>query len=402
VTGATIDHMISLTILIAALLIAMTTYNQMFVTAANYDQNRQVATKAVDLMNTICLSPGNPTDWGRSDSSLSGFGLQDPEAGGYALSPYSIMRLGTSSSSGGGQIVYYPKTGLSYNNLSANYGHGVFTPLGDCVNYTDVAELLGVNGTYGFNIDISPTLDVSVSQVPDDDNLILQIEVRGSGLPLSGANLKYYLFPADDLSIVPSSGIAETNSDGQALIEFPTITDDEAFSFTAYISIGGVNGVGYYTKNTADSDLQYVVPIIQDYNEGEIIITHAWDIFEDPSLHSSVQVNATFFVLTSDFQLQEVDLDFTPSLLNYGEGQPYLTTQVPTSEVGFLIISYQKAADKLGTVILPWGIGTLGVSASFDSGNLSSGYDFVATELRQVTIDDISYQVKVSTWSLNG
>jgi hypothetical protein len=93
VTGATIDHMISLIILIAALLIAMTTYNQMFATAVDYDQNRQVATKAADLMNTICLSPGNPTDWGRTDSSLLSFGLQDPEAGGYALSPYSVMRL---------------------------------------------------------------------------------------------------------------------------------------------------------------------------------------------------------------------------------------------------------------------------------------------------------------------
>jgi hypothetical protein len=401
-TGATIDHMISLIILIAALLIAMTTYNQMFATAVDYDQNRQVATKAVDLMNTICLSPGNPTDWGRTTSSLLGFGLQDPEAGGYALSPYSIMRLGTSNSSGGSQIVYYPKTNSYYNNLSANYGHGVLTPLGDCVNYTDAAELLGVNGTYGFSIDIVPTLDVSVSQVPDDDHLILQVEVRGSGLPLSGANLKYYLFSVDDLSVVPYSGVAQTDSYGQTLIEFGTINEDEAFSFTVYVSIGGVNGVGYYTKNTADSDLQYVVPIIQDYTEGEIIITHAWDIFEDDSLYAAVHVNATFFVLTSDFQLQEVDLGFTPVLLNYGEGQPYFTTQVPTSEVGLLIISYEKAANKVGTVILPWGVGALGVSASFDSGSAPSGYDFVATELRQVTIDGVSYQVKVSTWSLNG
>ena len=401
-SGATIDHMISLTILIAALLIAMTTYNQMFATAVDYDQNRQVATKAADLMNTICLSPGTPTDWGRTTSSLLSFGLQDPEAGGYALSPYSIMRLGTSSSSGGSQIVYYPKMGLYYNNLSASYGHGVLTPLGDCVNYTDVAELLGVNGTYGFSIDIVPTLDVSVSQVPDDDNLILQVEVRGSGLPLSGANLKYYLFPVDDLSVVPYSGVAETDSVGQALIEFGTIDEDEAFSFTVYVSIGGVDGVGYYTKNTADSDFQYVVPFIQDYAEGEVILAHGWDIFEDGSLHSAVQVNATFFILTSDFQLQEVDLDFTPALLNYGEGQPYLTTQIPSNEVGFLVISYEKATNKVGTVILPWGVGTLGVTASFDIGSAPSDYDFVATELRQVTIDGISYQVKVSTWSLNG
>jgi hypothetical protein len=70
--------------------------------------------------------------------------------------------------------------------------------------------------------------------------------------------------------------------------------------------------------------------------------------------------------------------------------------------VGFLVISYEKATNKVGTVILPWGVGTLGVTASFDIGSAPSDYDFVATELRQVTIDGISYQVKVSTWSLNG
>jgi hypothetical protein len=52
--------------------------------------------------------------------------------------------------------------------------------------------------------------------------------------------------------------------------------------------------------------------------------------------------------------------------------------------------------------MMPWGIGTLGVSAYFASNMVSGGYDFVATELRQVTVDGISYQLKVSTWSLNG
>ena len=120
-TGATIDHMISVTILIAALLIAMITYSNMFATALDYDLNRQVATKASDIMNTICLSSGNPTDWGETNASVLGFGLQDPDAGGYALSPYSMMRLKTVSNDS--QLVEYPPdSGNFYNNLSAYYG----------------------------------------------------------------------------------------------------------------------------------------------------------------------------------------------------------------------------------------------------------------------------------------
>jgi len=399
-SGATIDHMISLTILIAALLIAMTTYTGMFATAIDYDRNRQVANKASDIMNTICLSPGNPTDWGKTNSSLLGFGLQDPEAGGYALSPYSIMRLKTASNDS--QIVEYTKTpGVFYNNLSASYGHGIFTPVSDCVDYTDAAELLGINGTYGFSVDIVPTLDVSVSPVLGGGHLILNVNVTGSGLPLSGATLNYYLFHVDGLSIVPYSGVNQTDSFGRALIEFGTIGEDKAYSFAVYVSIGGVNGVGYYTQNTADSDLQYVVPLIQDYAEGEIILAHAWDIFEDSGIQSAVHVNATFFLLTSNFQFQEVQIDCPNGPLNFGDGQPYFTIQIPSSEVGLLIITYEKSTNKVGSVILPWGVGTLGVSASFDGGiGSSSGYDFVATELRQVTIDDISYQVKVSAWKL--
>ena len=399
-TGATIDHMISVTILIAALMIAMLTYSSMFANAVEYDRNRQVANKAIDLMNTICLSPGNPTNWGTTNTSLLGFGLNDPNVGGYALSPYSIMRLATSNSSGGSSLVYYPKTGLYYNNLSANYGNGVFAPTGDLVNYSDAAELLGINRTYGFGIDIAPTLDVDVIPVTGLGHLAFNLKVSGSGLPLSGATLNYHLFHVNELVVTPYSNVSQTNSSGQKLIEFETIDEDDAFTLTVYANLGGITGVGYYTRNTCGTDLQFVIPLITNYTSGEVILAHAWDIFEDDSLHAEVQINATFFILTPNFQFQEYDLGFSTENLNYGEGKPYYATQVPPSEVGLLVITYRKSTNEVGTVILPWGVGTLGVSAKFDSGIAPSGYDFVATELRQVTIDGVSYQVKVSTWKL--
>ena len=150
-------------------------------------------------------------------------------------------------------------------------------------------------------------------------------------------------------------------------------------------------------------DLQLVIPLIQDYDQGTVIIAHSWDVngAGNPPV-PEVKYNATFFVLTSDFQLQQVEIANSTGHLIYGEGNPYFTTQLPVSEVGFLLVSYKRDANRLGSVLMPWGIGTLGISTSFDGGNSPSGYDFVATELRQVTIDGISYQVKVSTWSLRG
>jgi len=411
VTGATIDHMISVTILIAALLVSMLIFNGLFAAAVDYDRNRQVANKAIDIMNTICLSPGSPIDWGETNDTLLGFGLQDPEVGGYTLSPYSIMRLNTGSSSGGSQIVYYPKTDSYYNNISANYGHGVLIPLGDCVNYTDAAELLGVNGTYGFSIDIIPILEVSVSQVPvspPQNHLILKVDVRGSGLPLSGATLSYSLFHVGKGSTYPSiasySGVNQTDSSGSAVIEFDEVDEsNDAYSFIVYVSIGGVTGNGYYTHNTLGDDHQLVIPFIEDYDQGTVIIAHSWDVqgAGTPPV-PEIKYNATFFALTSDFQFQQIEIVNSTGHLLYGWGNPYFVTQLPVSEVGLLVISYKRDATRMGTVIMPWGIGTLGVATSFDSGFGSSGYDFVATELRQVTINGVSYQLKVSTWSLSG
>jgi hypothetical protein len=403
VAGATIDHMISLTILIAALLVAMTTYNQMFATAVDYDRNRQVATKAADIMNTICLSPGNPTDWGETNASVLGFGLQDPRVGGYALSPYSIMRLKTATNDS--QLIEYPPdSGMFYNNISANFGDAILTPLGDCINYTSATELLGINRTYGFSVDITPSLNVIISKVPGVGHLIFKVDVMGSGLPLSGATLNYYLFHVDKgvatSTIVTYSGVEETDSFGSALMEFDTLDpddDSDAYHFMVYARLSGLNGIGYYSQDALDDYPQYVVPLIYDYDQGIIMIAHSWGVHEYTETPvPDVSYNATFYVLTSDFQLQQVEIENSTGQLNYGS-KDYETTQIPASEVGILFISY-RWNNKLGSVVLPWGIGTLGVSASF--GGDPSAYSFVATELRQVNIDDISYRVKVSAWKL--
>ena len=395
--------MVSVTILIAALLVAMMTYNGLFASAFDYDRNRQVANKAIDIMNTICLSPGSPIDWGETNSSVLGFGLQDPQEGGYTLSPYSIMRLTTSNSSGYSQIVEYPPdSGIFYNNISTNYGHAILIPLGDCINYTTAAELLGVNGTYGFSVDITPTLDVVVSQV-ETDPLKLNVEVRGSGMPLSGATLNYFLFSVENIGndpwIYAYSGVEYTDTSGSADIVFSEIDDNEpVYSFTVYVSLGGFNGVGYYTTNTISNDV-FIIPLVEDYDEGKLILAHSWEILF-PGQPAEVKYNATFYILTSDFQLQQFDLNCSGHL-NSGEGFPDVSTQIPSSEVGLLVISYMKNPNEMGSIIVPWGIGVLGVSASFSAGiGSSSDYDFVATELRQVTIDGISYLVKMSAWSL--
>ena len=401
--GPAIDHMVSVIVLVAALLLSFTVYNQILANAIEYERHHQVAMKAMDLMDIICLSPGNPPDWGRSNVTPLAFGLQDPESAGYTLSPSSIMRLRTSEDY---ELVYYPKTGLYYNNVSLGLGGSLLMPVGDCVNYITAARLLGVNGSYGFQISITPTLDVRVSQV-SASYLILKVEVRGPGLPLSGATLNYHMHqvvgnPDPDVDvplILTQSGVAQTDSAGSALIEFPSIDDsDDSYSFIVYAHLGGLNGVGYYSHDVLDDKPPFIVPFIEDFEQGIIIIAHNWDVHYYGSPVPAVHYNATFFVLTEDFELRQVQIENSTGKVNYGEGEPYTTTQVPASESGILFISY-RWGNRFGTVMVPWGISTLGVSATI--GGDPSGYDWVATELRQVIVNDMSYQVKLAVWSLD-
>jgi len=398
--GPTIDHMVSITVLIAALLLTFGLYNQVLATAFAYQRNHQVVMKAVDLMNTICLSPGNPPDWGHTNSTPLGFGLQDPESAGYTLSPYSIMRL--TSSSGGG-LVYYPKTGLYYNNVSLGSGGSLLMPVGDCIDYATASRLLGVNGSYGFQLSITPTLNVTVSQVPAS-YLILKVEVLGPGMPVSGATLNYYMHRVvagggSAPSFITQSGVAQTDSAGSALLEFPSIDDsDDPYSFVVYAHLGGLKGVGYYSHDVLRNYPQFIVPFIGNFENGSIIIAHSWDVHNYTQTPvPNVFYNATFLVLTEDFKLRQVEIVNSTGQVNYGQGKPYAITQIPASESGILFISY-RWGNRFGTVMVPWGIGTLGVSATF--GGDPSGHSFVATELRQVTVNGISYQVKLAVWRL--
>jgi hypothetical protein len=398
--GASIDHIISLTILIAALMIAMMSFNQMFSSAVIYETNTQVASKAVDIINTVCLSPGNPADWGATDDDVLGFGLQDPVVGGYALSPYSIMKLNTANSAS--ELVYYDETGLFYNNISTKDGYAILTPLGNCVNYTTAAELLGITGHYGFSLDITPTLNVNVTQVGTNP-LRLNVQVYGSGMPLSGATLDYYLFhiikiDSSDYPIInlEPSGVALTDQSGSAELVFSNVTgNNPVYSFTVYARLSGLCGVGSKIRSNAAAD-NFVVPLIEDYDQGKIILAHSWDVL-DSGDEAAVHYSAAFYGLTSDFMLQQFEIENSIGLLNSGEGKPYITTQIPASEVGILVISYTARGD-LGSIIVPWGVGALGVSASYSGGLGSGNSKFVATELRQVTVDGVSYQVKVSVW----
>jgi len=244
---------------------------------------------------------------------------------------------------------------------------------------------------------------VSVLEV-NANPLRFKVEVRGPGLAIGGATLNYYLYravqnPDEDYPLIEIlSGTNQTDSAGLAFLEFPTVDGSKyAYTIIVYAHLGGLVGVGYCSHLTITNN-KFIVPFIEDFEQGLVLLAHNWDISppakgEPAALH----YNTTFLLLTENFGLNQIQIANSSGLVNYGEGKPYQQLQIPASEAGILLVAYRKG-NEYGISIMPWGISTLGVSVTF--GDPPSGREWVATELRQVIVNEMSYQVKLAVWSL--
>jgi hypothetical protein len=158
--GVTIDHLVATTAFIAAILVFIGLFAQTMQSAIIYQQNMHVAFKASDLLDSILLSPGYPYNWGETNTTLSCFGLQRPGVSGYELSSFALTRLLSLV----GEPVEYPRdSGNWYNNISMGPGGYLFIPISSSITYETASKLLGVNGTYGFQLSIAPIVEVSIT-----------------------------------------------------------------------------------------------------------------------------------------------------------------------------------------------------------------------------------------------
>jgi hypothetical protein len=408
--GSTIDHLVSVTVFLGAILIFISLFNQTIQTAILYQRHRYLATKCSDLLDNMLLNPGIPEDWGKNSTApLIGFGLQDPEFTQYRLSPFSLMRLISSS----GEPVYYPRTGKYYSNITMGWGNFLLVSFTESVNYSTVAKLLGVNGSYGFQLKVTPLVTVSISKVSTGTPLKLAIKVAGSGFPLINAPISYcFLIIEKGDKQYPSfrviSNMTYTGATGEALVTFSGVHgENDSYALIAYAHFSGLIGVGYYNHVTVSLD-EYIVPFVDSFEDKRVILAHSWAVHEpgDKTSQSELKYNATFVLLAEDFTLREMPLEgnATGSVghVVYGQGseKDYGVVTIPTYNPGILIVTYRKSATEYGVVLMPWGISSMAFPIVF--GDDPSGKEWVATDIRQVIVGNVAYQAILALWSLEG
>jgi len=406
--GSTIDHMVALTVFLGALLLFITLFNQTIQTAVLYQRHKVIASKCTDLLDNILLNPGYSTssgsNWGSSNSTPTSFGLQDPEFTQYRLSPFSLMRLNCST----GTPITYPKTGQTYSNITMGFGNFLFVPYSEMINYSTVSALLGVNNTYGFQLNIVPIVNVAISEFRPADPLVVTVKVTGKGFPLSSANLSYCFLTVklqgggSYPSYTTSYGKTYTDEKGTAFLQFPAVTDpDTSYALIIYAHLSGLIGMGFHQR--VSSDTQYAIPLIEDFDSRKVIIAHSYDVHYFGPPVAEISYNATFVLLAQDFTIREMPIENSTGKIgkvNYGNGQPYGEVTIPTDNPGILIISYRKSANEGGIILMPWGIGAMAFEVSF--GDYTKGRDWVATDIREVTVNNVAYQASLALWDLQG
>ena len=397
--SSSIDHMVSLIIFIGATLLFIGMFGSTIQTALVYQNNHATAIRASDILDSMLLNPGSPTTWGRTEVNPTVFGLQSPEFTQYKLDPYSLMRLDVSSN----PLVSYNNAGdiRLYSDLSQGANSYLYMTKDSLLNYSTALKMLGLNSTYGFQLTLTPILDISITENQTSNPLRLGIKVDGAGFPLANAKVNYKLYQLNlNSNQYPSfniiNGTTTTDNTGAASVPFPQITSNtQSYVFLVSVSLSGLNGIGYHVGNVPSGP--HVVPIIGNMTSSQILLTHSGDVDLPYTTGVDLTYNTTMVNFNQeDFSFQSLAVNDTKTLTS-GGGYPCGNITL-AREPSILIIGYNSTATQGGFSLMPWGLSSLSYSVTF--GTLSSSA-WVSTDLRQVTIGGIAYQVKISVWNTN-
>jgi len=398
VPGVSIDHIISIVVLFIAILLFIGLFNQTLSTAVNYQNNTSTSKECGDLIDAILLTPGIPTT-----GTPTAFGLQDPSLTQYQLSPFSLMRLDSSSEA----PISYEKTDLTYSTITTSPSNYLLYPFTDMINYSTALTLLGINGTYGFQLSLTPTVNISIAQTsPSTGPLSLSLSVVGTGFPLAYANVNYLLIPVllntsypDFETIAHTTGTVETNNVGSASITFSnfSLNPNLTYALVVYAYLDGITGIGYYEPSPVGN--QGIVPFLCPLSTQSVTLANSADVPNTSTNANTLYYNTTFILESQNYAIQETLLGSSNPYgsVKSGTGNLPVSISMGSYTSGILVIAYGNAGNN-GVAMMPWGFSSLGFSMTFGGTPLNHGW--VATDLRQVQINGISYQAKLSLWSV--
>jgi hypothetical protein len=389
--STTVDHLISISVYLITVVLVISLFASVVERGTLYLEDKRLHETAARLMSHMLLLPGYPPCWGHTDETPILFGLQDPKFTQIHVSSFSLMRLQE------GTAVYYSKTGRYYYDKSEG-DRQLFLSSNIAVSYATARDELSLTGEYEFQIEVYPALSVEISVVQDAP-LTLKVFVHGTcampSIPVNYSFIKVvsgaYLPPSTTVSY--GNGI--TDLKGEASFVFPEADMDDAWAFVAVAHEEGIISVGVKTNSPAEN---FAVPLIESITNRTITLAHSKDLYGGPPPYQKIYYNATFYLLTEDFTLQLMSMEYSTGkvgTLVYGEGRPYGVVTIPTISPGILVIATQTGVE-LGVSIMEWGVGSLGSSLVFGP-TPPAGWP-TQTTFDYGAVDRYGYKIKLIVW----
>jgi hypothetical protein len=264
------------------------------------------------------------------------------------------------------------------------------------INYSIALNLLGLKGTYGFQLTFTPTVNVSVTQTSSNP-LTFILNARGTGFPLAQAQVNCILIPIDFTSQCPEFGAplykssTTLNTGSTPPIAFPS--SSPAFVFVAYAYLDGISGIGYCVSSPPVGS-ESIIPFVNPLSQLSVTLANSNDVPTTSGSASTLFYNSSFI-----FESQNYAFEQTPignGSVTSGQGNSPGSITMGGYTPGIIAVAY-KNADNSGVALLPWGLSSLGFSLTF--GNSPINQSWIATDMRQVQINSVSYQVTLSLWS---
>jgi len=401
-SGTSIDHIVSFIAFIAAILIFIGLFGNTIQSALTNQQYSAMATKTSDLLDNILLNPGNPSNWSQTDWNQPSkiptqLGLQDPAFTEYDLSALSVMRLDSVNAA---SITYQ---GQTYRNLTAGSGSSLLIPANQIINSSLASQIMGINASYAFSLAISPTIQVSVSEVSFNP-LNVSVVALGQGLPLSNAQITYCLAivtggnPPQYPSVSLNYGTGSTDASGSAYLNLSSFNMSQAsYAIIVYVSLSGTSGIGYFVHSQYTATT--VVPIISSIENRQVQLADSYGI-NSQGFNGNITYTATFLRSPNFIQasLNNGYANVSGTLfLSPTPNHAFDTITIDPNNLGVLVVGYTQSTGQNGVTLMPWGFGSTGSSITL--GTQTSNQKWISTDIRQVLINGISYQAKLALWS---
>jgi hypothetical protein len=260
---------------------------------------------------------------------------------------------------------------------------------------------MGINGTYGFRLTVAPTVEVVVSETSHNP-LVLSVLAKGPGSPLSNAAVTYCLLtlngsnPPTYPSLNLYYGNASTDLTGEAFLNLQSYVNLKPYFIIVQVSLPGISGTGYLGNSYNSTS---IVPIIASFESRLVLLAHSFGVnnqgFNGNLTYTSIFLRAKDMIQTT---LNNGVLE-VKGMLSCNAIPPHQSDQLTIDPEmnGLLVIAFSKSATESGIVVMPWGLSSLGFTATI--GGQYPSPNWVSTDMRQVLVDDVQYQAKLALWS---